>query len=93
MLLGRVFNPQDHEKPGMVELVEYARHQAWLRFLEELTSSIFEGEVNEFYYTIKFSDDGMSLYALVQGKKLKLDEEVLGKILNIPIIGVGTLSK
>lgn len=35
----------------------------------------------------------MSLTALVQRKKIKLDKEVLGKILDVPIIGVRTMSK
>lgn len=32
-------------------------------------------------------EDGLSLSALIQGKKVKLYEEVLGKILDIPING------
>lgn len=77
----------------MVELVKYVRHLGWLNLLEELVLSVFEGEVMQFYYTIKFSDDRMSWTALVQGKKLKLDEEILGKILDVPIIGVETILK
>lgn len=42
---------------------------------------------------MKFSDDVLNLTALVQGKKLKLDEESLGKILDVPTVGVRTVIK
>lgn len=56
--------------------------------LGEPGPSVFEKKVREFYYTIKFIEDGMNLSSLVQGKKIKLDEETLGTILDIPVIRV-----
>lgn len=69
-LSGRMFNPRIYEKPSMVELVKYVRHQGWLHLLEEPTPMVFEGEVREFYYTREFSDDGFSLTTQVQGKEI-----------------------
>lgn len=42
---------------------------------------------------MKFSSDELSLSTLVQGKKLKFDEEVLGKILDVPKAGVRFVMK
>lgn len=64
------------------------RHQGWLHLFEELVPSVFEKEVRELIYTIKFEEYGWSLFALVQRKKVELDEETLGKILDILIIEV-----
>lgn len=65
VLTGRVFNSRIFHKTGMVELVEYARHQGWLHLLEELIFSIFEEEVRKFQYTMNFSDDRLKLTSLV----------------------------
>lgn len=72
----------------MIKLVEYVRHQGWLYLFEEPVPFMFEKKVKEFFYPLKFAEYGLSLSSLVQGKKVKLDEETLGKILYIFIIGV-----
>lgn len=54
---------------------------------------LFEGEVKEFYYIMDFSDDGLSHNNRVQGKQIKLDEESLAKILDVPVIGVKNIVK
>lgn len=59
-----------------------------MHLFKEPVPSVFEKEAREFFYAIKFVEDGLSLSALVQGIKIKLDEEILGMSLDIPIIGV-----
>lgn len=54
---------------------------------------MYENEASKFYYIIDFSKDGISLNAQVQEKPIKLDEETLGKILDVPIVGVRTMVK
>lgn len=76
----------------MVELVEYVRHQEWLHLFEPVPS-VFENKVREVYYTIKFTEDSLSLFALVQCKKVKLDKETLGKILDVFVIGMRSVEK
>lgn len=93
MLTGRVFDSRILEKTEMVELVEYVWHQGWLHLLEGPVPSVYKREGRAFYSTIEFSNYGLSLTALVQGKKLSLDEEILGKILYVLIVGVRTISK
>ncbi|KAF3624243.1 hypothetical protein FXO38_30360 [Capsicum annuum] len=93
VLTGRVFNSKIFEKLRMVELIEYVRQQCWLHLLEEPVPSVYEAKVRKFFYNVKFSKNEKSLIALVQGKKIKLDEETLGKILDVPIMGVRNVSK
>lgn len=58
---------------------------------EEPISSVFEKLVRECFYIIKFSKDGLSLPTLVWRIKMKLDKEILGKILNISIVSVRSM--
>lgn len=50
-------------------------------------------KLREFYYTTNFSEDGLSLTAQVQGKKIELDKEALGIILDVAIMGMRTVGK
>lgn len=88
-----MFHSTIFEQPRMVELAEYIKHQGWVHLLEKPVPSIFESEVRQFYYTMKFFDDGLSLSALVQGNKVKLDEEDLAKILDVPFVVVRLVLK
>lgn len=45
VLTRRVFDSKILEKPGMVELVKYVRHQGWLYLIERPVSSIYKDEV------------------------------------------------
>lgn len=83
-----MFHSTIFEQPRMVELAEYIKHQGWVHLLEKPVPSIFESEVRQFYYTVMFSDDGLSLSSLVQSKKVKLYEKVFEKILDVPTMGV-----
>ncbi|KAF3679782.1 hypothetical protein FXO38_02605 [Capsicum annuum] len=88
-----MLDPKIYEKPRMVEQVEYVRHQRWMHLFEEATPVVFENKVREFLYSIDFSDDGLSLSSQMQGKDIRLDEENLGEIMDVPIIGVKTVVK
>lgn len=48
----------------------------------------FENKVKGIFYTIKFAEDGLSLTAIMQGIKIKLNEKILGSDLYIPIVRV-----
>lgn len=49
--------------------------------------------VREFYYILEFFERKMKMAALVQGRKLNIDVELLGRIMDVPIYGVRTISR
>lgn len=93
VLSGIVVDPINYEKPRIIELVEYVKHQDSLHLFEESSTIVFENEVIEFYYTIEFLEDRISLSSQVQGKPMYLDEYALGKILDVPVTIVRTIVK
>ncbi|KAK4344704.1 hypothetical protein RND71_034880 [Anisodus tanguticus] len=54
---------------------------------------LFESEVIEFYVSLFFTDDGNALVAGVNVTDFTLDEETLGRFLEVPIEGVSTIFK
>lgn len=88
VMSGRVFDPWIFNQPGMVELVEFIKHQKWMHLFEKLVSLVFENEVRDLFYTIMFVKDVLSLTKMMQGIKMELNEEILRNILEIPIVGI-----
>lgn len=73
---------------GMVDLVEYIKCQKWLHLFTIPILDVCEEEVRDFYYILKFSDDGQKLSSMVQGVEIHLDENILGEILDVPEEGI-----
>lgn len=93
MLTQRVFDSKILKNSRMVELIEYVQHQGWLHNAEGPIPSVYEDKARQFFYIVKFFKDRESLTAMVQGNKINLDEETLGKILDVAIVVVRTISE
>lgn len=65
-------------------LVKFIKHQDWIHMFKAPIPIVQEKEVKDFYYSIKFSKDGLSLATMVK-VEIFLDELTLGEILHIPI--------
>lgn len=93
VLTGRVFDSSILANPSRNELVELIKHQRLIHLMEGPIPSVFDEKVKQFYSTLDFSNDGLKMIALAQGKKLNLDDVMLGRILEVPISSVRTISK
>lgn len=49
----------------MVELVECVKHREWIHLFKKHVPSMFEKEVRDLFYAIKFKKYRMSLSAMV----------------------------
>lgn len=72
--LERTLDPKICEKLGMMDLVEYTRHQGWVYLFVGKISMLHKKEV-KFYETIEFLEDGVSLNAQIQRKLINLPNE------------------
>ncbi|KAG5594750.1 hypothetical protein H5410_035982 [Solanum commersonii] len=70
-------------KPGMDSLVDLVELQSWTHLFMTRFSVLHEEQVREFYYNVEFVEDD-TLHTWVGNKILYLDEELLGKIQEVP---------
>ncbi|KAK4736944.1 hypothetical protein R3W88_000641 [Solanum pinnatisectum] len=76
----RVFDPEIIMKPGMDSLADVVEIQSWTHLFMTKSSILHKGQVHKFCSNVNFTEDD-SLNTL---ESLHLDEELLGKILEIP---------
>jgi len=93
VLTGRTFDISVLKKPRILELVEMVRHQGWMHLMEGPIYKVFDEVIRELYSTLEFSKYNMNMIIVAQGKKLNIDVTSLGRILDILICGVRTISK
>ncbi|KAH0685487.1 hypothetical protein KY290_016965 [Solanum tuberosum] len=67
----------------MDSLADLVEIQSWTYLFMTKSPILHEDQVREFYYNVNFAEDG-SLNTLVGDESLHLDEELLGKILEVP---------
>lgn len=90
-MLEKFLDPKIYGKPQIIELVKYVKNKCWLHLFDESTLTIIINKVRE--YLINFSEDGLCPTIQVQGNHIKLVEESLGKIMDIPAIGMRIVKK
>ncbi|KAK4733461.1 hypothetical protein R3W88_007722 [Solanum pinnatisectum] len=78
-----MFDPEIITKPGMDSVADLVEIQSWTHLFMTKSPVLHEEQVQEFYYNVNFAEDG-SLNTLVGDESLHLDEELLGKILEVP---------
>ncbi|KAH0645105.1 hypothetical protein KY284_032989 [Solanum tuberosum] len=87
VLGGRVLYPTIIRKPVMNSLADLVEIQSWTHLFITKSLVMHEDQVREFYYNVEFNGD-RSLHALVGDKRVQLNEELLGEILEVPIEGI-----
>ncbi|WMV09722.1 hypothetical protein MTR67_003107 [Solanum verrucosum] len=91
VLGGRVFDPTILKKPGMNLLGDLVEIQSWTHLFMTKSPVMHEDQVREFYYNVEFNEDG-SLHTLVGDKRIHLNEELLGVILEVPREGIRSVA-
>ncbi|KAH0635615.1 hypothetical protein KY289_035530 [Solanum tuberosum] len=71
----------------MDSLADLVEIQSWTHLFMTKSLVLHEKQVQEFYYNVKFAEDG-SLNTWVRNESLHLDEELLRKILEVPREGI-----
>ncbi|KAH0767524.1 hypothetical protein KY285_003395 [Solanum tuberosum] len=74
----------------MDSLADLVELQSWTHLFITKSHVLHEEQVREFYYNVEFVEDG-SLNTLVGNESLRLDEELLGKILEVPKQGTRSM--
>ncbi|KAH0740924.1 hypothetical protein KY290_033967 [Solanum tuberosum] len=87
VLGGRVLYPTIIRKPGMNSLADLVEIQLWTHLFMTKSLVMHEDQVREFYYNVEFNENG-SLHTLVGDKRVQLNEELLGEILEVHIEGI-----
>ena len=90
VLAGRVFDMNIVKQPGMNTLHDIVVIQSWIHLFDPKAPVLYEEEVREFYYNIKFQEDG-SIKTRVGNIEVYLDEELLGNILRVPREGIKSM--
>ncbi|KAG5630596.1 hypothetical protein H5410_002313 [Solanum commersonii] len=67
----------------MNSLVDLMEIQSWTHLFMTKSPIMHEDQVREFYYNMKFNEDG-SLHMMVGDKKVHLNEKMLWEILEVP---------
>ncbi|KAK4713612.1 hypothetical protein R3W88_019519 [Solanum pinnatisectum] len=67
----------------MNSLADIVEIQSWTHLFMTKFPILHKEQVREFYYNVEFTEDG-SLNTLVGDKSVHLNEELLGKILDVP---------
>ncbi|KAH0675921.1 hypothetical protein KY285_023722 [Solanum tuberosum] len=80
VLNGRVFDPDINTLFGM----------GWNHLFAPPVPYLHEPEVREFFYKMKLLEDG-GITTTVRNVEIHLDEETLGIILGVPVVGVRTI--
>ncbi|KAG5604726.1 hypothetical protein H5410_026218 [Solanum commersonii] len=84
------FDPNILTKFGMVNLVDHVTIQGWNHRFETPVQYLHEPKVREFFYKIELLDGG-EIKTIVRNVEICLDEEILGIILGMPVIGTRTI--
>ncbi|KAG5605911.1 hypothetical protein H5410_027403 [Solanum commersonii] len=90
VLIGRVFDPDILTKFGMAKLVDAVTIQGWNHLFEPPVPYLHEPEVREFFYKMELLECG-GITTIVRNVQIRLDEETLGIILGVPVVGVQTI--
>uniref|UniRef100_M1CET3 Uncharacterized protein n=1 Tax=Solanum tuberosum TaxID=4113 RepID=M1CET3_SOLTU len=90
VLNGRVFDPDIHTLFGMANLVDAVTIQGWNHLFEPPVPYLHEPEVREFFYKMELLEGG-GIITIVRNVEIHLDEETLGIILGVPVVGVRTI--
>ncbi|KAH0686209.1 hypothetical protein KY289_016976 [Solanum tuberosum] len=90
VLNGRVFDPDILTQFGMGNLVDAVTIQGWNHLFEPPAPYLDNPEVREFFYKMKLPEEG-GITTTVRNVKIHLDEETLGIILGVPVMGVRTI--
>ncbi|KAG5628457.1 hypothetical protein H5410_000174 [Solanum commersonii] len=90
VLNGRVFDPDILTLFGMGNLVDVVTIQGWNHLFEPPVTYLHEPEVREFLYKMKLLDGG-GIITTVRNVEIHIDEETLGIILGVPVLGVRTI--
>ncbi|KAK4716101.1 hypothetical protein R3W88_014439 [Solanum pinnatisectum] len=72
----------------LADLVEI---QSWTHMFMTKSPVMHEDQVMEFYYNVEFNEDGI-LQTLVGDKRMHLNEELLGEILEVPREGIRSVA-
>ncbi|KAH0686189.1 hypothetical protein KY289_016952 [Solanum tuberosum] len=90
VLNGRVFDPDIHTLFGMANLVDVVTIQGWNHLFEPPVPYLHEPEMHEFFCKMKLLEGG-GIITIVRNVEIHLDEETLGIILGVPVVGVRTI--
>lgn len=91
VLGARVFDPTIIKKLGMNLLADLVEIQSWTHLIMTKSPIMHEDQVREFYYNLEFNDDG-SIHTLVADKRIHLNNELLGEILEVPREGIKSVA-
>ncbi|XP_059302244.1 uncharacterized protein LOC132054216 [Lycium ferocissimum] len=91
VLLGRVIDPELVGHKALEKLMKVPKSQQWDHLMEG-PAVVYENEVADFFVNIQYTDD-YSLVCQVDAVEFTLNEELLGKILGVPIHGVSRLEE
>ncbi|KAH0748684.1 hypothetical protein KY290_027916 [Solanum tuberosum] len=83
VLGGRVFDTEILTKPGMDSLADLVELQSWTHMFMTKSHVLHEEHIQDFYCNVEFAKDG-NINTWVDNESLYLDEELLGKILEVP---------
>lgn len=90
VLNGKVFDPNILTKFGMANLVNAVTIQGWNHIFESPVPYLHEPEVREFFYMMKLLEGG-GIKTIVRNMEIHLDEETLGIILGVLVVGIRTI--
>ncbi|KAH0749306.1 hypothetical protein KY290_028538 [Solanum tuberosum] len=90
ILNGRVFDPDILTKFGMSNLSDDVSIQGWHHLFEPPVPYLHEPEVHEFFYKMEFMEGG-GITTTVRNVDIYLDEEILGIILGVHVVGIRTI--
>ncbi|KAH0738544.1 hypothetical protein KY290_037249 [Solanum tuberosum] len=90
VLNGRVFDPDINTRFGMGNLVDAVIIQGWNHLFAPPVPYLHEPEVREFFYKMELLEGG-GITTTVRNVEIHLDEETLGIILGVPVVGVRTI--
>ncbi|KAG5581469.1 hypothetical protein H5410_052096 [Solanum commersonii] len=90
VLNGRVFDPGILTQFGMANLVDDVTIQGWNNLFEPPVPYLHEPKVHELFYKMELLEGG-GITTTVRNVEIHLDEETLGIILGVPVMGVQTI--
>ncbi|KAK4737467.1 hypothetical protein R3W88_001164 [Solanum pinnatisectum] len=90
VLNGRVFDPEILIEHGMSTLFDVVSLQSSEHVFEAPAPYLHEPEVREFYYKMELLNDG-GIKTTVCGVKISLNEESLGIIFGVPLLGIRSI--
>ncbi|KAG5600435.1 hypothetical protein H5410_031805 [Solanum commersonii] len=83
VLGGRVFDIEILTKPGMDSLADLVEFQSWTHKFMTKYPVLHKEHVQDFYCNVEFVENS-NINTWIENESLHLDEELLGKILEVP---------